>query len=783
MSFEELESLRKENAKLKALLLANNIPFEDIVGAEKSNSNKEEKSFSVEEKLSIYKNLFRGRNDVFALRWENKAGKSGYSPACKNEWHKHLCGKPKIKCSLCDCRSYLPLDDEVLKEHLKGYKTVGIFPMLMDESCLFLAIDFDGESWQDDVKAVYKSCRELVLPTYVEISRSGDGAHLWIFFDYPVLARNARRLGTALISYTCHKERILSLKSYDRFFPNQDNMPEGSLGNLIALPLQAKPRKEGFSVFVDENLLPYADQWQFLANVEKVSAMMLENYIKKATIGQNVLDIYEENPDEPWKTKTTDNKLFGSTPEELDIVFANQIFIEKSKLPVALLNAIIRLACFQNPEFYKYQRLRKSVWDKPRIICCAENFEKFIALPRGCLDKLKHLCKQNKIKLNIENKTIKASKIEVEFLGQLHLEQEVVKSEILRKNIGVLSAVTAFGKTVVATSIIAARKVSTLVIVHRKELLVQWKSRISTFLKSDFEIGTYTNGKQKLSYKVDIATIQTLQKSKDLDEILAKYGQIIVDECHHISAVSFENVLKQVRSKYILGLTATPFRRDGHHPVIFMQCGGIVYRANTNETLQTPLRVIPKFFEIKELENLEDINDIFFTQLNNENRNKIIAQDILNLAVERRNIIVLSERKEHIELLYNLAKENLDNVFLLHCKIKKKERNKIMQELEDFPEYSPRIIFATGKLIGEGFDHALLDTLILASAISWKGTLQQYAGRLHRSHYLKKEIRIYDYIETNNPKLLRMWQKRLSTYNTMGYFIDGKQGDRTKLFC
>lgn len=765
----EIEQLRAENARLREILAECGIHFGDnLVTPQKK------KSFASVEKLKIFSELFSGRSDVFAVRWESKNGKSGYSPSCKNEWNRALCFKPNVKCSDCPNREYLPLNESVIYDHLSGRKTVGIYPMLKDETCRFLAIDFDEQSWRDDVSAFTKTCRELEIPASVEISRSGEGAHIWIFFSDSIAARTARKLGAALISLTCSKNRLLKLSSYDRLFPNQDTMPTGGFGNLIALPLQKMPRACGHSVFVDEDFNPYPDQWEFLSKIGRISKVRIESLLAKIGFS-NVVDIkISESEDvKPWARDYEKRELTNiELPEEIAATYSNAIFIEKSALPVPLQNRIVRIASFQNPEFYKAQAMRMNVWNIPRVISCAENFDKYISIPRGCMRELSQLCKNNKISLNVDYRLSEGTKIDVPFNGELHLEQEIAVGEILKRNTGVLCAATAFGKTVAAINVLARRSVSTLILVHRSELLSQWKERLCSFLDiSPKQIGTYAGTKKKLSQVVDVAMIQSLSKAENIDEIFDQYGQIIIDECHHLSAFSFESLLKHSRARYILGLTATPVRRDGHQPIIFMQCGDICYRADTNTVLQNPLYVYPRFFGHSKADGIEAIQDIFQSIASDENRNASIISDIKDCIGQGRNILVLSERKDVLENLYSAFSVNTENVFLLHGRIKKKDRLRIFEELNRIPDTRQRTIFATGKLIGEGFDHAILDTLILASPISWSGTLRQYAGRLHRVHKNKRDIRIYDYIESGVPKLERMWQKRLKGYSAMGYSL------------
>ncbi len=775
----ELQQLREENTRLKALLTKNSIQWEKpATTAVPPSATSETRSphLSATERVVLFRSLFRGRTDVYPLRWESKRGKSGYSPACDNEWNSGVCNKPHIKCGDCDQRLLLPVTDQVIYDHLAGQHTVGIYPVLTDDTCYFLAIDFDDADWREDALALMQSCHELNIPSALEISRSGNGAHVWIFFSDPVPAREVRQLGAALISHTCNRTRQLSLSSYDRLFPNQDTLPKGGFGNLIALPLQKKPRERGFSVFVDENYAPYPDQWAFLASITPMPRFELENAILRATGGRHPLDVAfvaEEEEHKPWqRPMPVSNQISGTLPGSLNLVLANQIFIAKADLPQPLANRLVRLAAFQNPEFYKAQAMRLSVWNKPRIIGCAENFPQHIGLPRGCLDSVEELLKQNDIRTEIHDERIAGCKLTVKFIGKLRTDQKTAVRAMQMHEVGVLCAPTAFGKTVCTAALIARRKVSTMILVHRTELLRQWQERLNTFLElPKGTLGLIGGGKKNLTGKIDIAVMQSLSRREDLSELLDNYGQIIIDECHHISAFSFEAILKQGKTKFVVGLTATPFRRDGHHPIIFMQCGPIRHSAQQPENAPTHLEVWPRSLSAPEIPPESGIQDVFRILFNDTNRNSRIVQDILEAYQKGRKVLVLTERIEHLKLLHEAIGDEIEYLFVLHGRLSKKQRTGILAELVELKDSTPRVLLATGRLIGEGFDHPPLDTLILAMPISWKGTLQQYAGRLHREHVDKQDVLIYDYIEHDQPQLARMWNKRQRGYHAMGYQI------------
>ncbi|MGU5772112.1 TOTE conflict system archaeo-eukaryotic primase domain-containing protein [Aeromonas allosaccharophila] len=778
MNHGELEGLKAENERLIALLEQHGIewrlppPLIDVV-QESAPSR-----LSPTEKVALFIKLFRGRPDVYPVRWESKtAGKSGYTPACANEWRAGVCEKPRIKCADCHNRHLIPLSEHVIYDHLAGRHTVGIYPLLEDDSCHFLAIDFDEADWRDDACAVISSCEELGVPAALEISRSGQGAHAWIFFASRVSARDARRLGSAIISHTCARTRQLTLGSYDRLFPNQDSMPKGGFGNLIALPLQKGPRERGCSVFVDTDLRPYPDQWAFLASIQLMPAHDIEPTILRATGSAHPLDVTfidEEDLVIPWKRKQpSTNKLTGQMPVSVNVTLANLLYFEKERLPQSLANRLIRLAAFQNPEFYKAQAMRMSVWDKPRVIGCAENYPRHIALPRGCLDAALELLRDNGITCDLSDERFAGEAINVAFTGVLRLDQEIAVSAMLHHDVGVLSAPTAFGKTVTAAAMIARREVNTLVLVHRTELLKQWQERLQTFLGvNKGVIGCIGGGKFKPTGKIDIAVMQSLSRKGEVNPLVENYGQVIVDECHHVGAISFDSILRRTKARYVLGLTATPIRRDGLQPIIFMQCGPIRHTAAKPASTPQDLEVVPRIWSSHiELTVETGIQDVFRQLANDPERTEAIAAEVRTAIALGRKVLILTERTDHLDAI----KASLDNLtpqlFVLHGRLSKRQRSVLVADLAALPPDAPRILLATGKLVGEGFDHPPLDTLILAMPVSWRGTLQQYAGRLHRDHAGKTNVRIIDFVDSGHPALLRMWDKRLRGYRAMGYRI------------
>lgn len=777
---DPLLDLKAENARLIALLEANGIqwraPLEHVPFA----STPEPSQLSTDEKVALFRRLFRGRTDVYPIRWESRtSARSGYSPACANEWRAGVCEKPRIKCGDCGSRLLIPLSDAVLYDHLTGKHTIGVYPLLEDDTCHFLAVDFDEAEWREDARAFMQSCTELGVPAALEISRSGNGAHVWMFFDGRVPARDARRLGTAIISHTCSRTRQLKLASYDRLFPNQDTMPKGGFGNLIALPLQKMPRENGCSVFVDVELRPFDDQWAFLAAIQPMAPYDIEPTILRATGGVHPLDVTfidEEEMAKPWqRSKPVAKKLSGvSCPKSLTVTLANLIYFEKAQLPQELANRLIRLAAFQNPEFYKAQAIRLSVWDKPRVIGCAENYPQHIALPRGCLDAAQELLRVNGIHSELHDERYGGESLEVTFAGNLRPDQQSAVAKMLSHDVGVLCAPTAFGKTVAAAAMIANRGVNTLVLVHRTELLKQWQERLRAFLCLDKgAIGTIGGGKARPTGKIDIAVMQSLSRQGEVNPLVEHYGHVIVDECHHVGAVSFDAILKRTMAKYVLGLTATPIRRDGQQPIIFMQCGPIRHTAAKPAGVPHDLKVAPYSLQICiDLPLEARIQDVFRCLANDQGRTVAIAGEIGRIFRQGRKVLVLTERTDHLDAIAAALAGKIPELFVLHGRMSRKQRSTLIEQLEALPSEAPRVLLATGRLVGEGFDHPPLDTLVLAMPVSWKGTLQQYAGRLHREHANKTDVRIIDFVDTGHPALLRMWDKRRRGYKTMGYRID-----------
>ena len=744
------------------------------------------------EKIALFRSLFRGREDVFPRRWENaRTGKAGYAPACRNEWMPGLCDKPRVKCGVCSNQAFLAVTDEVIDGHLRGRHTVGVYPLLPDDTCRFLAADFDKRTWRRDADAFLAACRSKRVPAALERSRSGNGAHVWIFFAEPVPAALARRLGAHLLTETMERNPDIGFESYDRFFPSQDTLPAGGFGNLIALPLEHGPRESGNSLFLDEGFEPWPDQWAFLSSLRRLSLAEASEIADEAGRQGRVVGLrlpIDDEDEEPWTAPPSRRlplpRIAAPLPDRVDAVLGDRIYIPRAGLPPALVNRLIRLAAFQNPAFYSAQAMRRSTFGIPRIVACAELLSHHIALPRGCREAMERLLGDLGITVRLRDERNAGHPVETAFLGDLSPEQRAAADALLAHETGVLAATTAFGKTVVAASVIAARGTNALVLVHRRQLMDQWSARLGAFLDLPASaIGQVGGGKRKPGGIVDVGVIQSLVRKGEVDDIVADYGHLVVDECHHLSAVSFEAVACRAKAKFVLGLSATVTRRDGHHPIVFMQCGPIRFRASAKaQARQRPFghRAIlrPTAFRMPEKVDGErpPIQHVYAALAADGDRNDLIFNDVLHALEAGRSPILLTERKDHAQYFADRLGHFARNVLLLRGGMGTRQRREVMQRLEDVSETQERILIATGRYVGEGFDDARLDTLLLTMPVSWKGILAQYVGRLHRLHPAKREVLVYDYVDDVVPTLRRMSEKRIRGYGSLGYSVERFDG-------
>lgn len=792
---DELKRLRAENARLRALLAQHGIAAD-----EPENMLPRKPALSLEEKVTLFRSLFQGREDVFARRWfSNSAGKSGYQPVCSREWNREFCDKKKFKCTECPNREFQPLGYDDIYRHLEGKDpngrdVVGVYAILPDNTCRFLCCDFDDKScehgYQEDVRAYVSVCRDWNIPAYIERSRSGNGAHVWILFDGPIKAKTGRCLGNAILTEAMEREGRMSFKSYDRFFPNQDFMPAGGFGNLVALPLQGKARKEGNSVFVNNDFVPFADQWSYLQDMKKMSVAEVERLVSRHDKGL-LGELSKSSESTPWERPQPRPMTKADFPKAITITRSSGIYMPTENLSAKAINHLKRLAAFKNPEFYAKLGMRLPVYNLPRIISCSEITDDYLLLPRGCEEAVVDFFKSNNVDVRIDDKTNPEARIDVGFKGSLYEEQQRAIEALEAHRCGTLYATTAFGKTVTAAALIARKKVNTLILVHTKALLGQWRERLEEYLSTDFQheehhkgrgrrkkfqqFGALSSTENTLNGKIDIALLQSCMSDNEVKPFVRDYGMVIIDECHHVPAVNFERVLREVNARYVYGLTATPIRKDGHQPIIFMQCGEIRYTADSkSQQAQQPFRrlLIPRFTSHRNLKADEgNYAQVIDELIESESRNKQILDDIASNLAEGRTPIILTARTAHVDLLAEECRKICPNVIRLVGNDSAKTKRDVMEQLSLVPADEPLVVVATGKYVGEGFDLPRLDTLMLALPVSWKGLIAQYTGRLHRNYPGKSETRIYDYIDLRVLICDSMYRKRLHGYKTVGYSI------------
>jgi superfamily II DNA or RNA helicase len=778
---EEYKALSSELSKLRAQ--SSEIQLKPLLGIQLQNKA----PVTNEEKIELFLKLFRCRESVYPKFWENKSkGTKGYSPVCKNEWVRSVCDKPKIKCSDCPNQAFQPLDALAIEQHLKGQSIIGTYAIRADDTCTFLACDFDESSWVADAFLYQQVGRELGIEVLIERSKSGKGAHAWIFFAQPISARLARSLGTLILAKCVDKKHSIDLDSYDRFFPNQDFIPKGGFGNLIALPLQKTAREQDNSVFINEKLNPIPDQWGFLSKVHRLTEWdiktLLKEYLPAKT--NNFEDDLSLMADQNILVKTIKTileepqSLLGS---DLNIYRDSQIRISIENIHSRFLGTLKKLATFPNPEFYKLQRMRMSTYPHRRFIFSGELRTDEIVLPRGILDRVCEVAKKSGANVIIHDERVKGKRLTTKFIGQLSEVQEQAVNSFKKKDIGILVAPPGAGKTVMGCALIAQRKVSTLILVHRQPLLEQWKDRLTQFLDIDSkEIGIFKGSKKKAKGKIDIAMIQSLSKIEDFSDFAEKYGQVIIDECHHIPAISFEAILKQFQSKFILGLTATPKRKDGLERILYQQCGPIQHTIDSVDGSGLEKKVIFKETGLKFPEEVGPqppyhiVAELVST---NKKRNQLIVGDILQALEIKRFPLVIADRKDQIEYLSATVRGSVSESSLQVFKLDGEMSPKVRREVVDgvlfaYENQTPVVLFATASLIGEGFDMPELDTLILATPLSFEGRMIQYAGRLHRQSKGKSNVLIHDYLDSYSAVLLKMYRNRIKAYKKMGYKIE-----------
>lgn len=743
-----------------------------------------------EERIALFLRLFRCREDVFPKMWENhKTGAKGYSPACKAEWVRDICAKPRIRCSECGNRDFIPFDESVIRKHLQGIITVGTYTIRNDDTCIFLVADFDKEHWSADILQYKAAARDMGVEVYIERSRSGMGGHAWVFFQEPLPAKTARQLGRLILTRAMTRRHRIGFDSYDRFFPSQDTLPAGGFGNLIALPLQRSSCRSGNTVFVDDNLVPYPDQWEFLSRVRLLSSadvteVLRDNAPSAPAQPQETGQLSSDLVEAEASIETEQDNIKGIHQQPISFVYSHHLAIKIDGMPSSLITAFKRSATFANPKFFELQRMRFSTWNTPSYICCAELSDDggSMILPRGSLSQCMELAQLAGATVEFADLRQDPQRISVDFTGTLLPPQETALNDVLSSESGVLVAPPGSGKTVIACAVIARRKVPTLVLVHRKQLADQWKEQLLEFTDlQKKQIGVFDTRGTRQKGLVDIGMLQTLARDSNPHQLLDGYGQIIIDECHHVPAVSFESVLKRVRARHFIGLTATPYRKDGLERIITLQCGPVLHvmeETSAQSLIARQVIVRETGFRMTNAASVQPaIHEIWQTLVTDRDRLRLVASDILTALKEERFPLVLSDRKDHLELLLaEVAAMQTDEQgtgFLITSDTGKRMRKQMMEEIKKMRKQGQLpYLLSTGSLIGEGFDLPELCTLVLAMPLSFKGRLVQYAGRLHRESAGKNDVRIYDYVDVNLGLGVTMFRKRMATYRKMGYAIE-----------
>jgi len=756
---EENARLRAENERLRGMLglPAGELPEADVEAGrlfpEDDRLPQVDARSPAREKVALFRALFRGREDVYARYWcDERSGKKGYSPAARS-----LSGR--------GARDYLPLTDEVLYRHLAGEEIVGLYPLLRDDTCRVLACDFDGPTWAPDALGFLEAADRWRVPAYLERSRSGQGGHAWIFFSRPVSAVQARRLGTGLLRETMVARGELELTSYDRLFPNQDFMPKGGFGNLIALPLQKRARALGNTEFLDRELRPWPDPWRGLGLVRRLTPEVLEALLYE--LPPMVVGVGGSTLPSRWGRSVPE----PPAPESIRCVRGARLSLERSGLPPSLLARIKHLVSLHNPAFHMRQKLRLSVYGTPRFVRCYEEDLTHLHLPRGVLSTLESIVREAGSRLAVEEARTVPGRVALRLEEDLSPIQEAAVRELLRHDEGVLVAPPGSGKTRMACAVIAARSVPTLVLVHRKPLLDQWRLELQRSLGlSSGEIGQLGGGRKRRSRVIDLAMIQSLQPDA-ASEVLADYGQVVVDECHHVPAVSFDGVIRKAAARFVLGLTATPYRRDGFGELITMRCGPVRHRFEGNaeaDPMERRLVVRETAFD-PDLGVDAPIQQVYRELVDDEGRNRRICDDVREAVREGRSCLVLTEWRCHLEHLAEILQSTGVPTVVLHGGVKKKDRLSRVVDLNEANAEDPLLVLATGPLVGEGFDLPRLDTLVLAFPISFRGRVIQYAGRILRAHPTKAAVTIYDYRDRMVPVLARMQARRQTTLEGLGF--------------
>ena len=690
-----------------------------------------------------------------STRNNERSGKGGWGPVVRGGWANAR--RPD--------REYLPYTDEVVGTHLAGGFHAGLYPLLRGDSCRLLACDFDGPGWAADALAYLDAAHAEGIPAALERSRSGDGGHVWVFFAGKVPAASARRIGLHLLREAMTVRADLDLASYDRLFPAQDFMPKGQFGNLIALPLHGGCRKRGTTVFLDPgNLEPFEDQWAFLSTIEPLSTEAVASLA--GAFGE-----LATGPDAVTYRQPPSPAAGPKPPPRIAAMAGAMLAIDRIGLPPALLAALKHLASLHNPEFYEKERLRFSTWNTPRFIRCYRETIDQLLLPRGLRDKAARIVTEATSHLAVTDACSLPDPIQIALTATLEPVQQVAAKALAEHDLGILVAPPGSGKTVVGCALIAHHRVPTLVIVDRKPLVEQWRDRLVTHLDlKPKQIGQLGGGRTKPRGLVDVAMVQSLARRDDIAELTSGYGLVIVDECHHVPAVTFERAVRNIPVRRWLGLTATPYRRDGLQALMAMHCGPVRHTmtARTGGALRV-LDLIVHETRHQATDDDQHIQTTFRGLVDDDQRTATICDDIATAARAGRNCLVLTRWTEHLESIAETLTAKGVEPLVLHGQMGKKARKAITDRLATPPDGGGLVLAATASLLGEGFDCPPLDTLFLAFPIKFKGSVVQYVGRILRPTATKTRVEVHDYVDTLIPVLARMHDERRTAYATLGF--------------
>lgn len=815
-----IQALEDENRLLKERLEEAGVSYADIVSGDAEgvvelydpDQSARIKKFDVTDKIAsdFFMMFCRGRKDVYDLRYTNpKTGKNGYYTQCFNRWDRgcHIQKKDGVRCKDCELRAYKPVTLPLIKAHMNGTDpngndVVAIYPMLENNLCQLLVFDFDNhakgaeqedyanidDGWKEEINALRRICKNLDVDAVVERSRSGRGAHLWIFFKEMVPARLARRFGFALLEKGAESVNLKSFKYYDRMIPTQDALPEGGLGNVIALPLQGMALKSGNSAFIDENWNAYEDQLNVLAGTRRLTRQGIEDYL---SLWYSTGSTSEDNgTDAPWD-KNSEIEA-GSVKGVVRIVLADRIYIDSTGMSNKTKRQLRRMATFSNKQYFQNQAMDMPNYDESRFIYLGSDEGKYIVLPRGLREEILKKFDNAGISYKIEDKRTKGQELNISFRGELRESQIPAVETMLENETGILHAATAFGKTVVCCDMIARRGISTLILVDRADLMNQWIKRLEEFLDIDEElpeyqtktgrtrkrkslIGNLQGAHDTLTGIVDVAMIRSLKKKDGFHPKLKEYAQVYFDECHHAASDSAIEVLQEINAKYVYGVTATPKRGDGKEKINEFLLGPIRYRFTAKDRAEEQNinhLVYPRFTRTVKPHHLSKTpygNDAYELIRNNDVRDEQIIRDVADCVQAGRTPVVLTKYVDHAKELAERLKIYADRLILLTGANGTKARRIQVEELNKVDDSDSLILVGTGSLLGEGFDFPRLDTLFMATPVSGENVVEQYVGRLNRDYDGKENVIVYDYVDSHIPKFDKMYAARLKAYKKIGY--------------